>query len=127
MSWLSRLFSDAPQETPPKEKIPEPDRGMAKRLSDEGVSYAMSDNQEEARRKWIAATEADDTWSVPHFNLAKSFIDQRQFERAERYLNAAASRARAGSSSEDSQVVEQVDIIRMRISLQSELRRRGRI
>lgn len=103
------------------------DRVTARLLSDEGVSSAMSGNHEEARRKWIAATEADDTWSVPFFNLAKSFIDQRQFQEAERYLNDADDRARVESGSEDSQVIEQVNTIRARIVVQSELQERGRI
>ncbi len=105
----------------------EPDRGEAKRLSDEGAHCAMRGDMQRAREKWNAATQADPTWSVPFFNLAKSYIDERQFERAEQCLNEAERLASAGTSSEDTQVVQQVGMIRTQISLQSELRRRGRI
>ena len=102
-----------------------PDRLTAKRLSDEGVSCAMRGNHEEARRKWLAAAKWDPTWSVPNFNLAKSYIDQKDFEAAGRHLSAAESRARNGSGSEDSDVLEQVSTIRARITIQSELQSRA--
>lgn len=123
MNWIARLFGKRCVQTSGDR---EPDRARAKRLSDEGVKCAMSGNHNGARTKWIAATEADRSWSVPFFNLAKSFIDERAFQKAEYYLDQADSAARLNSSSEDPQVLEQVNTIRGRIALQSELQRRGR-
>lgn len=113
-------FSTVSGGTPPQAG----NRPEAKILSDQGVACAMRNDIQGARDKWIAAAKADPTWSVPYFNIAKSFIDAHSYQEAESYLNQAEERAKSGGSSEDSQVLEQVNTIRARIVLQKVMQRR---
>jgi len=100
-------------------------REAAIKFYDEGVAADEQGDREGARKKWLAATEADSTWSAPYFELAYSFMRARAFDEAERYLEKAEARAKAGSSLEDSRVLSQAKLIRRQIPLERELARRG--
>ena len=100
------------------------DRNRARQLSDQGVAAAMRGDNVTARDKWEAATNADSSWSVPFFNLAKSCIDAKEVELAARYLDKAEALAQKGVTSEDAQVLQQASLIRTRIMLQTELKQR---
>src|SRR5258707_9367286 len=126
--WIKRLFGGSAgtrDQSSRGHKQSKPDRNRARELSDEGASLT-SVSMVQARAKWMQATEADPTWSVPYFNLAMSYLDGGDPIQAENYLDQAKERANAGSSSEDSQVLQQLKAIKARIALKKELKRRGR-
>ena len=103
---------------------PQYDRSIAKQHSDRGVTEIIAGRTEAARVAWKQAIGIDPTWSVPYFNLAKSYLDAKSVDEAERYLAQAKECAAKGDGTEDSQVLSQLLAMETRVALQKELKRR---
>ena len=97
----------------------------AKALSDEGVQLISRGDTEGAWEKWLDACEADKTWAIPHFNIAKAYLDSIKhsndfdgdLNKAQKHLGIAEALAKKKLHSEDSQVLAQLETMKTRIKL----------
>ena len=82
-------------------------RDAAKSLSDAGVHAIQQGNVALAIERWTQAAQADPTWSVPSFNIAKCLLSSGRASEAIPHLESAVRIASRRQSSEDSQVLDQ--------------------
>ena len=108
MGMFSKLFGGSANDSP---------RERARKLSDDGVRAASANNAAKAKQAWRDAIEADPTWSVPYFNIAKLALDEKNMNDAEQYLLRAEAAAKKRLSSEDEQVLKGIEIGKVRLAL----------
>lgn len=96
---------------------PNSSRDRAKILSDAGFTAVKKGDMDSAHTRWLQATQADQSWSVPFFNLARLSLDRGDRHSAIAFLGIAEERAQRGSSVDDAQVIKQVPFLKSRLEV----------
>ena len=92
-------------------------RDKAKQLIEDGLEAVNAGDSEIAHAKWTDATQADTSWSVPFFNLAKLSLDRGDRYAASVFLGMAEDRAQKGASPDDAQIIQQLPDLKSQIEL----------
>ena len=120
LAWIKNAATDETFRRSPRKASfhpPNSSRDRAKILSDAGFVAVKADDMETAHGKWLQATEADQSWSVPFFNLARLSLDRGDRHAASAFLGLAEDRAQRGSSADDAQVMKQVTNLKAKLEV----------
>lgn len=92
-------------------------RDRARQLIEAGILAVNAGDSEVAQARWTDATQADTSWSVPFFNLAKLSLDRGDRYAASVFLGMAEDRAQKGTSPDDARIIQQLPDLKSQIEL----------
>ena len=65
------------------------DPNSVEKLNLKGVILQLLDKSYEARESWIKASNINNTYYDPYFNLGNSYMDEKNYDKAEMYYTKA--------------------------------------